>query len=98
VKCHVQEYEPSDTVLMEAQELFEELKKDRVSKEIKFSESLIINATEYEHLSNSREKLTDEQKMKKWIYEIAINLWRIPREKIDEAYFDKFIGQRVFQL
>jgi hypothetical protein len=93
VKCQVQEYEPSDTILMEAQELFEELKRDRVSKEIKFSESLIIDGAEYEKLSNKRESHTDEEKMKKWIYEIAINLWRIPREKIDEAFFDHFIGQ-----
>jgi hypothetical protein len=93
VKCHVQEYEPSDTVLMEAQELFEELKKDRVSKEIKFAESLIITSSEYEKLANKRESQTDEEKMKKWIYEIAINLWRIPRERIDEGFFDQFIGQ-----
>jgi hypothetical protein len=93
IPCKIVEFAPKESVLQEAFELFEKLKKERIEQQIQFDELLVIGHDEYSILANKRDNLSEEEKMKKWIFEVGVNLWQVSPKIIDKEFFDTFIGQ-----
>lgn len=93
----VRKFDLTRDELVKVMALYNEIKKERdCSSTIHVDlEKSIISNEEYEHLKKKAAKsecLSDQELLKKWIYEAANELWCIDINKLDQHFFHNYIG------
>lgn len=64
------------------------------AKDLQFSPEFVIDEDQHAHIKRLQESgaaLTSLQKQQKWMYE-ALELWGVHPNKVDAAFFDRFVG------
>jgi hypothetical protein len=94
IHCTTQKLQEDKKDLERAIEMYEKWKKE-TAQQVEFSSYLIINNMAYLEICNKLKRnqdVTPEEKLKKWIYDMSKNVWRISGE-VDEYFFRNYIGE-----
>jgi hypothetical protein len=108
IPCKYIEYNENKNNIQKALELQERLKALKVDNKIDYSDDLIIEEAEYEEINKKQkrnEDLSNIEKQKKWTYECINNIWKLPNNKVNIDFYNKYIMEcipknikRVFDL
>ena len=96
IDCSLNNFQPTDDVVTKTIKFQKMWKNFIVSKIIPFSEDLIVDTITYEQLcklKNEETHMTNKEKLQKWVYDAAFELWNIPRSSINQEFFTNYIGQ-----
>jgi hypothetical protein len=87
---------PDDAEISEACKLDAQFKKMRLAQAVPFSAELLIGPELYEDLDQRKRRgdlLSDMENQQMWTFKCVHEVWRVPEDKVDAAFFDKYIGQ-----
>lgn len=96
IPCEVEQLAFTEDMLRKASELMKQLKETMKSQtSFDFSPELVVSSELYDELCKKEkrgDKLSDLELQQKWVYHCAFDLWGLPSNAIDAAFFETYIG------